>query len=127
VITSTAEHLYGPFGLAFDPDGHLWVSALWSGVVRYDAEQLSLGGAPVPSAWVTGVGTPKGLAFDHHGDLWVNVRLPGGDVLVRLADPHALTMTSPGVFATTIDLGFDVDGGFISFFPPPPAVPIRTP
>jgi sugar lactone lactonase YvrE len=127
VITSTSGRLFGPFDLAFDPNGSLWVSALWSGLVRYEAEQLSTGGSPTPSAWVTEIGTPKGLAFDHRGDLWVNVRLPGRDVLVRLADPHALTMTGPAVFATTIDLGFDVDGGFISFFPPPPGVPIRTP
>jgi hypothetical protein len=57
----------------------------------------------------------------------LNVRLPGRDVLVRLADPDALVMEAPAVFAATIDLGFDVDGGFISFFPPPPGVPIRTP
>jgi sugar lactone lactonase YvrE len=127
VITSTSGRLLGPFDVAFDRNGSLWVSALWSGLVRYEAEQLSTGGSPTPSAWVTEIGTPKGLAFDHHGDLWVDVRLPGRDVLVRLADPHALTMQGPAVFATTIDLGFDVDGGFISFFPPPPGVPIHTP
>jgi hypothetical protein len=126
-FTSTTGSLYGPFGLAFDPLGNLWVSALWSGVVRYRTEQLPLGGTPTPSAWVTEIGSPKGLAFDHDGDLWVNVRLPGRDVLVRLAEPHALSMASPAEFATTIDLGFDVDGGFVSFFPPPPGVPIRTP
>jgi sugar lactone lactonase YvrE len=127
VITSTSGRLFGPFDLAFDQNGSLWVSALWSGVVRYGAEQLSTGGSPTPSAWVTEIGSPKGLAFDHHGDLWLNVRLPGRDVLVRLADPDALVMEAPAVFAATIDLGFDVDGGFISFFPPPPGVPIRTP
>lgn len=127
VITSTSGRLFGPFGVAFDQAGDLWVTALWSGVVRYGAEQLPSGGSPTPTAWVTEIGTPKGLAFDHHGDLWVDVRLPGRDVLVRLADPHALTMAGPAVFATTIELGFEVDGGFVSFFPPPPGVPIRTP
>ena len=126
-IWSTSGRLHGPFGLAFDERGNLWASALWSGVVRYDAEQLPVGGAPTPSAWVTEISSPKGIAFDHHGDLWIIHRPPGQDVLARIADPNTLTMTSAAVFATTIELGFDVDGGFVTFFPPPPGVPLHAP
>ena len=126
-IWSTSGRLHGPFGLAFDAHANLWASALWSGVVRYDAEQLPLGGAPAPSAWVTDIDSPKGLAFDHRGDLWISHRQPGQDVLAQLADPNTLIMTSAAEFATTIELGFDIDGGFVTFFPPPPGVPLRTP
>lgn len=127
-ITSTTGHLTGAFGLAFDPDGHLWVAPFSRpSVVRYDAGQLLATGSPTPSATITGFLVPKGLAFDHGGDLWVHAILAGGSFLVRIADPTSLTMESAAVFATAIEVTVATDGGFPTFFPPPPGVPIRTP
>ena len=127
-ISSTAGYLAGAYALAFDTQDNLWVSPLSSdSIVRLDADQLLASGSTVPSARVTDFGIPKGLAFDHAGDLWVN-RLSGAvSTLVRIADPGSLTMASSAEFATIVELDFPVSGGFITFFPPPPGLPIHTP
>ena len=127
-ISSTAGYLTAAYALAFDAQDNLWVSPLSSdSIVRFDADQLVASGAPTPSARVTDFGIPKGLAFDHAGDLWVN-RLSGAvSTLVRIADPGSLTMASSADFATIVEHDFSVSGGFITFFPPPPGLPIHTP
>jgi streptogramin lyase len=127
-LSSTAGHLAGAYALAFDAQDNLWVSPLSSdSIVRFDADQLVASGAPVPSARVTDFGISRGLAFDHSGDLWVHRRAGAVETLVRIADPSSLTMASSAEFATIIGLDFPLSGGFISFFPPPPGLPIHTP
>ena len=128
-ISANAGSLQGPLGLAFDRHGHLWVAAAFGQrVVRYDAEQLLVSGSPAPSVTVTGFAQAKGIAFDHAGDLWVNAILaPAERSLVRIADPDSLPTTSVVTASTAVRLGVETDGGFPTFFPTPPDLPIHTP
>lgn len=73
VIRQTGRSLSGPAGLAFDAAHRLWVSNVGNGtLVRYDAEQLTQSGAPVPEVVISGLGDPAALAIDRSGTLWVS-------------------------------------------------------
>ena len=127
-LTGTANTLSRPTGLAFDADGSLWVAPLTgAGVLRYLPEQLLASGSPVPSATITGFSRQLSLAFDHAGDLWVRMDVTAGSFLVRIADPGSLIMQGEAVIATAIELAFGADGGYPTFFPAPPGLPIHTP
>jgi sugar lactone lactonase YvrE len=127
-LTGTVGTLSRPIGLAFDAGGSLWVATLTgAGVLRYRPEQLLASGSPTPSATLTGFWRQLSLAFDHAGDLWVRVDVEEGAFVVRIADPDSLTMSSEAVVATAIELEFGANGGYPTFFPPPPGLPIRTP
>jgi len=72
VISPRDGSLSAPTGLAFDPAHRLWVANSANGtLVRFDAGQLSAGGAPVPAVVLSGLGHPVALAFDAKGSLWV--------------------------------------------------------
>ncbi|MBF6596310.1 MAG: hypothetical protein IVW51_17925 [Thermaceae bacterium] len=62
-----------PTGLAFDPQGNLWVASTSNNViVKYTPAQLSQSGSPTPSLSLLrdGLG-PTALAFDATGNLWI--------------------------------------------------------
>jgi sugar lactone lactonase YvrE len=81
VISATNSSLLGPFAIAFDASGTLWVSNV-SGptgtIVGYSASQLTATGSPVPSVTITLPTTEPnaaigfGLAFDASGQMWVS-------------------------------------------------------
>ena len=127
-LTGTANELSRPTGLAFDAGGSLWVATLTgAGVLRYLPEQLVASGSPMPAATLTGFSRQMRLAFDHTGDLWVQMDVAEGSFLARIADPGSLTMESEAVIATAIELEFGADGGYPTFFPAPPGLPIHAP
>ncbi len=72
VITKGVD---GPYGLAFDPSGDLWVANLSSKVVEYSKAGLAKA-SPAPSVIISSspddaLYGPTGLAFDSAGNLWV--------------------------------------------------------
>jgi sugar lactone lactonase YvrE len=75
-ILPDSGSLAGPFGMAFDAKGNLWIVNLDSGnVVAYSPQQLQASGAPVPAIILkstTPFFVPEGIAFDAHGNLWVS-------------------------------------------------------
>jgi sugar lactone lactonase YvrE len=80
-LTTNANSFGGPFAVAFDASGTLWVSnangtALT--VVGLSSAQLAAGGSPVPASTITlptSLNSPAiayGLAFDASGNLWIS-------------------------------------------------------
>jgi sugar lactone lactonase YvrE len=75
VISSNHGSLSGPTGLAFDRAGQLWVANPGNGtLVRYQPEQLTASGAPVPRVTLSGFSHPTGIAIDRVGGLWFTDR-----------------------------------------------------
>jgi sugar lactone lactonase YvrE len=77
-ISSNGTNIHGPYGLAFDSSGNLWVFN-YSGntVVKFAANQLGTSGTTIPAVTLTMPGSgpsscgPNGAAFDASGNLWV--------------------------------------------------------
>ncbi len=66
-VRATGGSLNGPFGVAFDASGGLWVTnPNGNTIVQFAASQLVLSGAPTPNVIVGGssLAGPAGLAFD---------------------------------------------------------------
>lgn len=109
--------------LAFDAQGNLWVSVVWSGeVVQFSASQLLTSGSKTPAVEVSGLNAPAGIAFDATGNMWVASN--GADAVVRIDAAHltasgsgadlTITATSGGLVTNTLasplGLAFDGDG-----------------
>jgi streptogramin lyase len=80
-ISATNGSLVGPFALAFDSTGALWVSNVSGAsgtIVGYSASQLSTTGSPAPAVTITlptnfpNTSIGFGLAFDASGQMWVS-------------------------------------------------------
>ena len=66
----------GPWGMAFDSSGDLWVTSKTTSLVaEYTPSQLAQSGSPAPAQVIASNGgsleKPTGLAFDPAGNLWV--------------------------------------------------------
>jgi sugar lactone lactonase YvrE len=75
-LSATGGSLNNPVGLAFDPNGNLWVANYTSStVVAFTPSQLVPSGSPMPVVTLSPAGGslsgPEGLAFDGSGNLWV--------------------------------------------------------
>lgn len=73
LYSDSTESLAGPWGLAFDSAGDLWVADdIGNHIVEFTPGQLTTG-TPVPADQITSdqLDQPKGIAFDHKGNLWV--------------------------------------------------------
>ena len=75
-LSAASSSLDGPFGLAFDPQGNLWVTNRNANtVVLFGATQLGASGSPTPLVTLSASGGslsgPSSLAFDASGNLWV--------------------------------------------------------
>ncbi|HEX3946794.1 MAG TPA: hypothetical protein VHW47_03775, partial [Acidimicrobiales bacterium] len=102
--TGTGTVLAGPYALAFDGSGNLWVSNFLSSTLdQYSPVQQGAGGSPAPAVVIgSSSGSlygPTGLAFDGSGNLWVANY--SGDSLVELA---AATLTVSGTPTPTVRL-----------------------
>ncbi|HEV7704471.1 MAG TPA: NHL repeat-containing protein [Gemmatimonadaceae bacterium] len=72
-IASVAGSLSGPTSVAFDAQHRLWVANSANGtIVRFDRDQLSTSGAPVPAVIISGLRHPGSLAFDATGSIWIS-------------------------------------------------------
>ncbi|HWZ58701.1 MAG TPA: hypothetical protein VNW46_06945, partial [Gemmatimonadaceae bacterium] len=80
-LSATANSLAGPFVLAFDASGTLWVgnaNGVATTIVGYSTSQLATSGSPVPASTInlpSGLAHPVvvfGLAFDASGQLWLS-------------------------------------------------------
>jgi len=102
--------LSGTVGLAFDPNGNLWVANNGSNtVVEYTPAQLAAEGSPTPNAIITlpAGATPFGIAFDKRGTLWVSSRYNG--VMYGLTSAQLTTGAPTPAVADTVSLS----GGFL--------------
>jgi sugar lactone lactonase YvrE len=71
---SLPSGISGPFGIAFDSAGNLYVSALSSNVIeKYDTAGNFIG-------TLANINAPRGLAFDKSGNLWVVSSASGGQL-----------------------------------------------
>ena len=114
----------GPYALAFDADGNLWVSVVFAGkVVKIAAAQLTPGThAPAAAVEEGGIDGPAGIAFDLAGNLWVAAS--GASTIMRINAAHlttsgtgadltitALTPTPVvGTLSAPLGLAFDATG-----------------
>jgi hypothetical protein len=76
VLSSTANSLEGPVGLAFNAAGDLWVADYdGSSLSMFTPAQLAATGSPVPTLTMTSgtstIDKPEEIAFDPSGNLWV--------------------------------------------------------
>ena len=72
-IALVAGSLSGPTSVAFDAQHRLWVANSANGtIVRFDRDQLSSSGAPVPTVTISGLAHPGSLAFDATGAIWIS-------------------------------------------------------
>ncbi|HVX22488.1 MAG TPA: IPT/TIG domain-containing protein [Acidimicrobiales bacterium] len=113
---ATTTILAGPYALAFDATGNLWVANYTSSTLdAYTPSQQAAGGAPNPAVVITSTGTPgtttaslsgpTGLAFDGAGDLWVTNY--NGDTVTELAAATLAATGSPAPAAqiTSVPVG----------------------
>ncbi len=102
IIDDGSDNLRGPTGIAFDKDGHLWFSNLFSQSLYQFANPHTLSGtinsSPdiILSTTITGDATladPSGLAFDKDGNLWVSNQ--GLSTLVKFTPDQLSTSGTP--------------------------------
>jgi sugar lactone lactonase YvrE len=117
-LSATAGSLDGPFGLAFDASGNLWVASVGDNTVaEFAPSQLAATGSPTPavtlSATAGSLNEPGGVAFDASGDLWV-VNFNNGSVvefaasqLVMSGSPTPNVTVSGGALFEPFGLAFD--------------------
>jgi sugar lactone lactonase YvrE len=99
--------------LAFDAQGNLWVSVVWSGqVVGFSASQLVTSGSKTPAVEVSGFNGPAGIAFDAAGNMWV--ASSGDDAVMRIDAAHLTTSGSGADFTITATTGGPVVGTLAS-------------
>lgn len=96
-VTVYAEGLSSPDGLAFSPDGVLYVAEEEAGRVS----QIGPGGVLTPV--ITGLSSPEGIAFDEAGNLYVVEDIEGGEVVKR----------TPGGVRSTLAAGFEAPEGVV--------------
>ena len=116
VIAPTDRSLSAPAAVAFDRMQRLWVANFQTGtIVRFDREQLALGGAQKAAVTVAGLTHPTALAFDASGSLWVaDAR---ANVLVKYSaaqleataspTPEVVLSATEGSLAAPFALAFD--------------------
>lgn len=128
----------GPYAVAFDASGNLYVSSWKSGIIyRFDdAANIPSGSTPLASAEISvqGVASTRGLAFDATGNLWVSgtttvpaLNVGGADVvLAAIASPGSANGSVNPIRLIPVPVA-DIDSGLMSFWPVPEALPIQVP
>ena len=122
-VTITNASLFsvrGPYGLAVDPSGDLWVegspSASADAVCKYPKAQLTKPGPPAPSATIYPGYQLWDFTFDSSGNLWVPEF--GGNAVAEYTKAELTKSGSPppyvairgSVLSTPQDLAFDSSG-----------------
>ena len=115
----------GPFGIAFDANGNLWVTlATGNEVAEYAANELSRSGTPRQAVVIVSnagsLVSPAALAFDASGNLWVSNSDPSANTIVEFTASQltatgnptpAVTLGSPnGPLTTPFGIAFDASG-----------------
>jgi sugar lactone lactonase YvrE len=100
--TIYAEGLSGPDGLAFGPNGDVFVAEETGGEVS------QIGPLGLLTSVVTGVVNPEGITFDPAGNLYVVEDVTGGRVVKR--DPLGVTSTVVGGLAAPEGIVWVDDG-----------------
>lgn len=88
VVTVFAEGLASPDGLAFDPEGTLYVAEETRGRVS----RIGADGGVLPV--LSGLQYPEGIAFDDQGNLYVVEDVAAGRVIKRAADGTVTTLSA---------------------------------
>jgi DNA-binding beta-propeller fold protein YncE len=119
----------GPFMLAFDASGRLWVTNSensTSSVLAFSPSQLMASGNPTPAMTLTAnagsLDGPTGLAFDASGDLWIANML--NNSVVEFTSAQIAVSGDPA--PTTVISGSSLNAPFgIAFNPHAADLPIR--
>ena len=122
-------YLNGPFMIAFDASGNLWLANGANtpySVVAFSPSQLTTSGITTPAIVLTANGGsldgPAGLAFDASGDLWIANMLNNSVVEFTPAQIAASGDPAP----TTVITGSSLSAPFgIAFDPHPAGLPIK--
>jgi sugar lactone lactonase YvrE len=113
--------LNGPFCLAFDASGNLWVTNTnASTAVEFTASQLAASGSPTPAVTLSAtngsLSSPSGLAFDASGDLWVANAISG--TVVEFGASQLAASGAPRPIVTVSGSALSAPHG-LAFDPPP--------
>lgn len=101
VLADDGGILHNINGLAFDPNGNLWVTSYPNGnVVRVAVSSLPASSYVAPAAVLTGVTNATSLAFDQSGNLWVLTSDFSTSSLVKINGPSSLS-SGAAIFSQT--------------------------
>jgi streptogramin lyase len=87
-ITNVTNALGSPFKIAFDAQGHGWVSG-GSGVVEYDAAGVQVGTHPLTAT------APLGITIDNQGNKWIAHRTTAPGSISRIDPAGVVTNYVP--------------------------------
>jgi sugar lactone lactonase YvrE len=123
-LSAASGSLDGPFGLAFDTQGNLWVTNRNANtVVEFGGTQLAASGSPTPIVTLSASGGslagPTGVAFDASGNLWV-----ANDIGRSVVEFGATQLRTSGAPTPVVTLGGLEPSGPIGLAFDPPTAPL---
>jgi sugar lactone lactonase YvrE len=125
VISTLGTSLRNPAGIAFDPDGNLWVAnASNQTVVAFTPAQLATTGSPAPDIVLStnaSLGNPVGLAFDADGALWV---VGDADAVEKFPKSSLGTTGAPGPSVRLTLANYTLFWN-VAFWPKPSGLPLN--
>jgi len=123
-LSPASGSLDGPFGLAFDAQGNLWVTNRNANtVVEFGGTQLAASGSPSPIVTLSASGGslagPSAVAFDAGGNLWV-----ANDIGRSVVEFGATQLRASGAPTPVVALGGLEPSGPIGLAFDPPTAPL---
>lgn len=103
-----ASDVMNPTGLAFGPDGGLYVSS------RHEGKLYRINEQGIVAPFAEGLGIPTGLTFDFRGRLWVGERRGTIYQVSGTGQPHAVAKLTPSVASYHLAYGDD-DRLYVSY------------
>lgn len=126
VLSSSAESLVNPSGIAFDSFNNMWIANTGSdAVVEFRPPQRASSGAPEPVVRLTApgssLGSPAGVAFDQIGNLWIT----GAAGIVSKFTIQDIAASGPAAPSVRVEVADHLLLWSIAFWPKPSGFPLN--